>query len=135
MRPLEPVPAIRRIETDRADLCALDVVGHLTSADLENAFGLLEAAYVDHPAIDLLVRLSGYDGFDWDGVFATSTLRGKRNALRHVRRYAVVGGPAWISKSLGLFGRLTSMESRHFDAADEAAAWEWLGTRQPDDAA
>src|SRR5687768_6180026 len=50
MRPLEPVPAIRRIETDRADLCALDVVGHLTSADLENAFGLLEAAYVGHPA-------------------------------------------------------------------------------------
>ena len=135
MRPLEPVPAIRRIETDRADLCALDVVGHLTSADLENAFGLLEAAYVDHPAVDLLVRLSGYDGFDWDGVFTASTLRGKRNALRHVRRSAVIGGPAWISTALGLFSPLMSMESRHFDAAEEASAWKWLGAHRSGNAA
>ncbi len=129
MRPLEPVPAIRRIDTDRADLCALDVVGRLTSADLENAFGLLEAASLEHPELDLLLRLTGYDGFDWDGVLSASTLRGKRTAHRHVRRCALVGGPAWISATLGLFGPMTSMESRHFEEAEEASAWEWLGAR------
>ena len=41
----EALPAIRRIDTDRDDLCALEVVGHLSRADLENAYGLLEAAY------------------------------------------------------------------------------------------
>jgi len=135
MRPLEPVPAIRRIDVDRADLCALDVVGRLTSADLENAFGLLEAASLEHPELDLLLRLTGYDGFDWDGVFSTSTLRGKRTALRHVRRCALVGGPAWISTALGLFGPMTSMESRHFGEAEEVSAWEWLGARRTGGAA
>jgi hypothetical protein len=132
MRPLEPVPAIRRIDTDRADLCALDVVGRLTSADLENAFGLLEAARLDHPEIDLLARLPGYDGIDWDGVFTPSTLRGKLSALGHVRRCALVGGPAWISTTLGMFGSMASMETRHFEEAEEGSAWDWLGARPVD---
>ena len=135
MRPLEQVPAVRRIETDRADLCALDVVGHLTSADLENAFGLIEAAHVDHSAIDLLLRLSGYDGVAWDSVFPVSDLRGKGNALRKIRRCAIVGGPAWIPTGLGLFGPLGSMESRHFDAGDDASAWKWLDASPAGDGA
>jgi hypothetical protein len=134
MRQLEPVPAIRRIETDRKDLCALDVVGQMTKADLENAFGLLEAAYVEHPEIDLLVRLTGYEGLDWEGVFTAFTFRGKQDALRHVRRFAVVGGPAWILTVLGVFGSLTSIESRHFEAEDEQEAWDWLEARPVEEA-
>lgn len=134
MHPLEPVPAIRRIDTDRADLCALEVVGQLTSADIENTFGLIEAAQVGHEAIDLMVRLSGYEGFDWDGIFSAATLRGKRDALRRVRRCAIIGGPAWISTGFGLLGLVAPLESRHFGEADEEAAWEWLGTRPLGDA-
>ena len=134
MHPLEPVPAIRRIDTDRADLCALDVVGQLTSADVENAFGLIEAAHVGHDAIDLMVRLAGYEGLDWDGVLSAATLRGKRETLRHVRKCAVLGGPAWISTGFGLVGLVAPMESRHFDETDEASAWQWLDARPQDDA-
>jgi hypothetical protein len=129
MHPLDPVPAIRRIETNRADLCALEIVGHLTAADLENAYGLLDAAYAEHDKIDLLVRLTDYDGFDWSGVFSATTFRGKRQALRHIRRYAVVGGPGWMQIGLRIFSPLTSIESRRFELADEAAAWAWLGAR------
>ena len=46
---LEEVPAVRKIETDRTDLLAVDIVGHVTAADAENLFGLLEAAYALHP--------------------------------------------------------------------------------------
>ncbi|TIL79063.1 MAG: STAS/SEC14 domain-containing protein, partial [Mesorhizobium sp.] len=54
---LETVPAIRRIDTDRDDLFAIDVVGDVTGADAENLFGLLEAACALHSKIDVLVRL------------------------------------------------------------------------------
>ena len=127
MRPLEPVPAIRRIETDREDLCALEVVGHFNAADLENAYGLLEAAYSMREKIDLLVRITHYEGFDWSAAFTESTIRGKTHALRHLRKYAVVGGPLWMRTVMGIFGPLTSIETRCFDAADEKSAWAWLG--------
>ena len=50
---LDTVPAIRRIDTDRDDLFAIDVVGYVSAADAENLFGLLEAAYALHPRIDV----------------------------------------------------------------------------------
>ncbi|TJV02209.1 MAG: STAS/SEC14 domain-containing protein, partial [Mesorhizobium sp.] len=62
MNYLEDVPAVRRIDTDRDDLFAIDVVGHVTAADAENLFGLLEAAYALHPKIDVLVRLIDHEG-------------------------------------------------------------------------
>ncbi len=38
-------PSVRRIETDRADAYAFEITGHITSADMENLYGLLEAGY------------------------------------------------------------------------------------------
>jgi hypothetical protein len=129
MHPLDPVPAIRRIDTTREDLCALEIVGRFTAADLENAYGLLEGAYAVHDKIDLLVRISRYDGFDWSAAFTDATIRGKTRALLHIRKYALVGGPAWLRTVIGIFGPLTSIETRYFDADEEAAAWEWMDAR------
>jgi hypothetical protein len=130
MKPLETIPAIRRINTDREDLCALEIVGHFSAADLENAYGLLEGAYIVHEKIDLLVRVTHYEGFDWSSAFTETTIRGKTQALQHIRKYALVGGPGWLRTMMGIFGPLfSSIETRHFDMADEAAAWEWVGGR------
>ena len=54
---LEAVPAIRRIETNRDALFAIDVVGDVSPADAENLFGLLEAGEALQPRIDVRVRL------------------------------------------------------------------------------
>jgi hypothetical protein len=126
----DPLPAIRRIETDRGDLCALEIVGHFTANDLENAYGLLEAAYTEHEKVDLLVRMSRYDGFDWGATFSRTAIRGKTQALRHIRKYAVVGGPAWMRPMLIFFRPLTSIRIRHFATADEPKAWQWIGGKQ-----
>lgn len=130
MQTTEPLPAIRRIDTDREDLCALEIVGHFTAADLENAYGLLQGAYEEHDKIDLLLLITRYEGFDWGAAFDQSTIRGKTQALRHIRKYAVVGGPAWMRIVLGIFGPLTPVQTHHFDA--EEAAWEWIGGRPAD---
>lgn len=132
MQTMDPLPAIRRIDTDRDDLCALEIVGRFTAADLENTYGLLEAAYDRHEKIDLLVRISDYEGFDWNAALDDSIISAKSKALRHIRKYAVVGGPAWMRLALGVFAPFLSIEMRHFPPQDEAAAWEWIGGKPAD---
>jgi hypothetical protein len=126
MNSLESVPAIRRIDTDRDDLLAVDVVGHVSAADAENLFGLLEAAYALHPKIDVLVRLIDHGGVDWAELSRHTVERGKANAIEHVERCATVGEPNWIGQVQGLFMKLPT-ELRHFDTEDERDAWAWLG--------
>lgn len=125
----EPLPAIRKIETSRDDLCALDIAGRLTSADVENAYGLVEAEFASHDKIDLVVRISDYEGFDWASAFNLDVLRRKMRAIGHIRRYALIGGPAWLRALTVLSTPFLSMEVRCFTSAEEAEAWKWLKAR------
>ncbi|MBA3447632.1 MAG: STAS/SEC14 domain-containing protein [Pseudaminobacter sp.] len=129
MNALDPVEAVRRIETNRATAFAFEIVGHVTAADVENLYGLLEGAYALHDKIDLLVKITDYDGVDWGAVSKATTEDGRRHALDHVRRCAAVGEPNWTSAATGFFAAALPVELRHFDAQDEEAAWEWIGAR------
>lgn len=124
---LDAVPAIRRIDTDREDLLAIDVVGHVAAADAENLFGLLEAAYALHSKIDVLVRLIDHEGVDWTDVSDETIEQGIAHAVEHIGRCAAVGEPNWIAEARAFLPASVSIELRHFEAKDEAAAWEWLG--------
>lgn len=129
MNTLDPVEAVRRIETNRATAFAFEIVGHVTAADVENLYGLLEGAYALHDKIDLLVKIVDYDGVDWGAVSTSTTEDGRRHALDHIRRCAAIGEPNWILDVTGFFTAPLPVELRHFDAADEEAAWEWIGAR------
>lgn len=126
---LESVPAIRRIETTRPDLFAVDIVGLVTPADAENLFGLLEAAYALNPRIDVLVRLLEYEDTDWAGITPETIENGKALAAEHVGRCASIGEPDWIAEMQGFLAPSTPVELKHFPAEDEEAAWRWLGSR------
>jgi hypothetical protein len=126
---LESVPAVRRIETTRPDLFAVDIVGLVTPADAENLFGLLEAAYALHPRIDVLVRLLEYEGTDWAGIAAETIENGKALAAEHVGRCASIGEPDWIAGMQGFLAPSTPVELKHFTVEEEEAAWRWLGSR------
>ena len=122
---LQEVPAIRRIETDRTDLLAIDIVGEVGPADAENLYGLLEAAYALRQQIDVLVRLIEFEGARWSEISPQTLEQGRAGALRHVRRCASVGGADWTAR-LGA-DMPEGAEMRHFPADDEAGAWQWLG--------
>ena len=123
---LESMPAVRQIETDRSDLFAIEVFGHVSSADVENLYGLLEAAYALHPKIDVLVRMADHEGVDWSDVDENTIRDGKAHAREHVRRCAAIGEPDWTADLTGWFSSTEPVELRHFAAEDEAAAWAWL---------
>lgn len=126
---LDSVPAIRRIETSRDDLLAIDVVGHISAADGENLFGLMEAAYALHPRIDVLVRLVDHDGVDWANIAEETLKQGTAHAMEHVGRCAAIGEPDWTADARHALRDSPSIEFKHFETEDEAAAWQWLGVQ------
>lgn len=125
----DDLPVIRRIPTNRPDVFAFAIEGHMSDADIENLYGLLDAAYEQHDEIDLLIRLTGYEGFDWGSAFSETTLSMRAKSLRHLRRYAIVGGPLWIQASVTLMQPFLSIEIKNFEPEEEDAAWSWLDAR------
>ncbi|PQZ30199.1 STAS/SEC14 domain-containing protein [Ochrobactrum vermis] len=129
----EDIPVIRRIPTNREDVFAFAIEGHLDDASMENLYGLLDAAYETHEEIDLLIRLTGYEGFDWTAAFSESMLSMRAKSLKKLRHYAIVGGPLWIQASITLMQPFLSIELRAFEADEENEAWEWLSARPADE--
>lgn len=126
---LDPIPAVRRIETDRSDVFAVEIKGHVTAGDVENLYGLLEGAYALHDKLDVFVRLVDYEGTEWAAVDTHTTEEGRHHALQHVRRCAAVGDPDWTGHVGGLFSPEITVELRHFPLQAEDDAWAWLGAR------
>ncbi|MBB4094209.1 STAS/SEC14 domain-containing protein [Brucella pecoris] len=129
----EDIPVIRRIPTNREDVFAFAIEGHLDDASLENLYGLLDAAYETHEEIDLLIRLTGYEGVDWTAAFSESMLSMRSKSLKKLRHYAIVGGPLWIQASITLMQPFLSIELRAFEADEENEAWEWLSAQPADE--
>ncbi|UUP16086.1 STAS/SEC14 domain-containing protein [Nitratireductor thuwali] len=122
----ETPPSIRRIDTSRDDAYAFEVTGHITASDIENMYGLLEGAYLLHEKIDLIVIIHDYEGFDWSAALREKSMLGKTHALKHIRKYAVVGGPSWMGPTMAVLRPFFSMEMRHFDLEQQNEAWDWL---------
>lgn len=129
----ENIPVIRRILTDRDNVFAFAVEGRLDEKALQNLYGLLEAAYETHDEVDLLIRLTGYEGIDWSSAFSESMFELRSKSLRKLRRYAVIGGPLWLHASISLMKPFLSIELRAFDADNEDQAWKWLEAEPLDD--
>ncbi|HEU5096824.1 MAG TPA: STAS/SEC14 domain-containing protein [Reyranella sp.] len=130
MGTMEAPIAIRRLETDREDVFAFDVVGRVAASDVENIYGLIEGAYALHDKIDVLVRIKDYDGVDWDAAKKDFSLLSETRALKHIRRYAVVGGPGWFGPMIAVLKPFFSLRMKHFDADEEAEAWAWIGATE-----
>lgn len=130
---LERMPAARRIETTAGQAQAFELAGHISEADIENLYGLLEGAYAIHPEIDLLIRFVDYDGIDWKTLFSKTAASGGSHASRHIRRTALVGGPDWIATAAGFLAPFVSLDLKHFEAGDEALAWAHIGAAPAED--
>jgi hypothetical protein len=127
---MELPAAFRRLETDRENVFAFDIVGHIRASDVENIYGLLEGACSLHDKVDMLVRIRDYEGIDWDAAMKDFRLLAKTDTLKHIRRYAVIGGPGWIGAIIAIFKPFFRVELKHFDATEEALAWAWIDAKE-----
>jgi|TARA_R110002072_G_scaffold4706_3_gene32864 hypothetical protein len=122
-----PTAGLKILATDNSDVLALEVRGRMTTADLPAAERLFADLLAREKPVNLLVRASGYDGFDWDLVLRRQMLEKKLKAMGKIKLYALVDAPAWIGNLVRLTNPLTPMECRTFSKAQEADAWRWVG--------
>lgn len=123
---LDRIPAIRKLDSDRADLLAIEIAGEVTGADVENLCGLLEAAYALHPRIDLFVVWATDEEVDWREVSGDTLKELRDGAREHIARCAAVGGSGDISTLLHSAGDTSATEFRRFGLDEADAAWAWL---------
>lgn len=130
MLPLERIPAVRQITTDRTDVFAVELTGEFSSADAENLCGLLEGAYAISDRIDLLVRIHALTSVDTTELSAETATLIHREATAHVGRCAIIDDASWASEVSHLLFSGSGVDTRRFDAENAQDAWEWLGARE-----
>ena len=121
-----PDRSIIRRDSSRDDLLIFEIRAKITEPDIEWMAAEANAAFERFDEIDMLIVMSNYDGADLGAIFDGEALGVQARAARHVRRYAVVGAPAWAEAMINLFSPLTPVEEKTFPLADEAAARRWV---------
>jgi len=120
-------PAIKLIETDRPDVLGFELNGHVGKDELDAVSAHFLKALEGKDNVSVFGRVRDLGGFQVGGLISTQYFEMKRGFLSRLDRYAVVGGPGWLKTLLATLSPMLKGELRHFDADDEAAAWEWLG--------
>jgi len=122
-------PSIRIIETDKPNVVGFELNGRISTADATAAADYFNRALDHKRPLRLLGRIRNIEGAELSALFGHKHLQMQVGMLERVERYAVVGGPDWLCAWVSALDPLVSAELRHFDANQEAQAWEWLGAR------
>lgn len=126
---VEPVSVggITLLSDGKDGLIAYEVDGRITSENLEMVLEPMEALMTGDDKVDLLVRFKDWEGFD-PAILMNGALMGtKMGAIKHLRRYAIIGVPGWMKVMVDGMSALMPFEIRLFDLADDDAAWTWVG--------
>ncbi|AWN52200.1 STAS/SEC14 domain-containing protein [Methylobacterium sp. 17Sr1-1] len=126
-----PDGSVVRRESPRPDLIAFEVMDRITKPDIEWMSSITDDAMKTYGTIDMLLVMSNYEGSDlgarFDG-YATSVMA---RSVAHIRKYVVVGAPAFARAMINLSGTVLPVDTKTFDLADEAAAWAYLAEAGP----
>lgn len=122
-------PALSFIETTRSDTFAFEWNGKLTRADVGRAIETLQPAFQSRASIRLLARIEDMGGVAADALLQSGLFSLKLLGLRKLERYAVVGGPSWLSRYCQLLRGVLGRDIRHFTRDHERDAWSWLETQ------
>jgi hypothetical protein len=118
--------AIRRRVSPRPTLLAFEIVGKISKGDIEDMARQIDQAFDIHDRIDILLIMSDFEGMDAGAVFDREALGAQIRSVRHVRKYGVVGAPAWARAMIEFSDFLSPVEAKTFDLAEEPEAWTWI---------
>lgn len=119
---------IRPRATPRPTLLAFDIVGKIDRVAIEAMAHRIDAAFAAYDRIDILLIMLDFEGMETAAAFDPEALSAQARSLRHVRKYGVVGAPAWARAMIEVFDFLSPVEAKTFDLAEEADAWAWVET-------
>ncbi len=118
--------AIRRRAAPRPTLLVFEIVDKISKVDIEDMARQIDEAFDAYDRIDILLVMSDFEGLDAGAVFDGEALGAQVRSIRHVRKYGVVGAPAWARAMIEFSDFLSPVEAKTFDLAEEAEAWAWI---------
>lgn len=121
-----PNGSIQEGPAGRADLLVFEIGAKITEADIEWMAARVQNAFDRQDEIDMLIVMRNYDGVEIGAIFDAEAIKVGMRSLSHVRRYAVVGAPAWAKTMINLFSPLTPVEEKTFPLEREAEARIWI---------
>ena len=125
-------PSLTIIPTENPSIIAYDIDGNVTAADMDTAIAQIGPRLSNATGpVRVLARVGELDVPSFSALLRDRYLSLKKDTLRRLERYAVVGGPEWLRKSVQAMAPLFDFEIRHFAPADEAEAWQWIGAPAP----
>ena len=126
-----PDGSVVQREAPRADLVAFEIRDTITKPDIEWMSAVTDHAMQAHGTIDMLLILSNYEGSDFGAKFDGYAASVKARSVAHIRHYVVVGAPAFAEAMIKLSGLILPVETKTFDLAEEASAWDYLAKAGP----
>ena len=126
-------PAFKIIETDNPDVLGFELCGKISAEQLDAiAEHFNERLEHGHPK-RLLGRFSQYRGFSLTGIMDEDFWAMKRDMIRTLSRYAIVGAPHWMEKMIQALDPLFRVQIRSFSSDKEDEAWAWLEAKPKTD--
>jgi len=118
--------AIKRRASPRPTLLVFDIAGKIDKSDIETMAHEVDAAFDAFEKIDMLLIIADFEGLEPGAVFDRDALGAQVRSVRHVRKYGVVGAPAWARAMIEVSDFLSPVDAKTFDLAQEAEAWAWI---------
>jgi hypothetical protein len=105
---------------------AFEVNGKVRKEDIELSKKMMAEFMTDDPPRRLLARIRNLDGLQPSTLFDGQMIQMKREARKHLDRYAIVGGPEWLQHLTRAMAPLFDFQIRTFELDEEESAWDWL---------
>jgi hypothetical protein len=118
--------SIRRIETGNPRLQGFEVNGKIRKEDVEWMARSVEPALELPGKIDMIIIMSDYEGMELGAAFDAQSLKTQAKSATEIRKYAVVGAPAWAEAMINMMSPLSPVEARTFDLSQAEEAWAWV---------
>lgn len=102
------------------------ISGKIAKPDIEDMAQQVKEAFDAYDRIDMLLILSDFEGLEPGAAFDREALGAQLQSVRHVRKYGVVGAPAFARVMIEVSDFLSPVDAKTFDSSEEAAAWAWI---------
>ncbi len=120
-------PALKIIDRDRPDVLGFEIDGKVSAEEVEALVRAFQPALDRGEPLRVVGRVRDIGGVEMSAFANRGYFEMKSRLLRHVERYAVVGGPDWLTSWVSMLDPLFRVDMRHFQANEEAQAWSWVG--------
>ena len=116
----------QEIEIENRTIAAFEISGRLDRDEAERGIELVRRRLEQPDCSRLMLVVKHWNGFEANVMFSEKVLTGKLSLIGELERYAIVGGPPWISTLAGVVGAMLKPEIRTFDLDQKEEAIHWL---------